>query len=125
MSSFFSISQTAPQRTIVMNQANRVGNPINNQKIVFVTRPPTPGGTPQPQPSQNTVVKFVSNASTLSQPKVMTTMTTQQKLGLSHLGQGNQQPIAGLPKINFQQNQPKPKLPEISQQIQMDDLSHL
>lgn len=99
-----------------MNQSGRVANQINNQKILFVTqRPPTPGGSVQPssQPQQSTVVKFVSNTSTMSQQKII----TSQKII-----QGNQPPVAVVQKNNFQ-NQNKPKSDQMQPSI--DDLSHL
>ncbi|EFA03123.1 transcription initiation factor TFIID subunit 6 [Tribolium castaneum] len=108
---------TGPQRTIVMNQSGRVANQINNQKILFVTqRPPTPGGSVQPssQSQQNTVVKFVSNTSTISQQKMITT----QKLI-----QGNQPPVAVVQKSTFQQSQLKKA--DQMQPPTVDDLSHL
>lgn len=65
-----------------MNQPNRVQQTQGNQKIVYITRPQTPGNTIQQNQQsatnqQNTVVKFVSNASTTHTPKVV---STQQKL---------------------------------------------
>ncbi|CAH1368277.1 unnamed protein product [Tenebrio molitor] len=112
------------QRTIMMNQTGRVTNQINNQKILFVTqRPPTPSGNIQPSTqSQNTVVKFVSNTNTLNQQKIV---TAQQKLGITHVSQGNQPPIAVVPKSNFQQNSNKMKTEQMQSQPGIDDLSHL
>lgn len=65
-----------------MNQANRVQTAQNNQKILFVSRPQTPGGglhqvQQNPTSQQNTVVKFVSNANTINAPKMV---NAQQKL---------------------------------------------
>jgi hypothetical protein len=118
------IQNAGAQRTIMMNQTGRVTNQINNQKILFVTqRPPTPSGNIQPSTqSQNTVVKFVSNTNTLNQQKIV---TAQQKLGITHVSQGNQPPIAVVPKSNFQQNSNKMKTEQMQSQPGIDDLSHL
>lgn len=103
-----------------MNQANRVTN--QNQKIVFVTqRSQTPVGSVQQVPSSqnqsNTVVKFVSNAATLNQQKIV---TSQQKLGIAHVQQ--QQPgLSMLPKVSFQQVPSK----KIETSSVIEDLTHL
>lgn len=66
-----------------MNQTGRVTTPTGNQKIVFLTqRPQTPSNIQQQNQQnntnqQNTVVKFVSNATTVNTQKLV---TTQQKL---------------------------------------------
>lgn len=65
-----------------MNQPSRVQQAQTNQKIVYITRPQTPGNTIQqsqqnPTNQQNTVVKFVSNANTQHTQKVV---SAQQKL---------------------------------------------
>lgn len=66
-----------------MNQSGRVTASQGNQKIVFLTQRPQTPNTQQPiqsqgqNPQQNTVVKFVSNANTSNQQKIV---TTQQKL---------------------------------------------
>lgn len=66
----------------MVNQPSRVQQAQGNQKIVYITRPQTPGNTIQqtqqnPTSQQNTVVKFVSNANTQHTQKVV---STQQKL---------------------------------------------
>ncbi|KAJ8967338.1 hypothetical protein NQ317_007983 [Molorchus minor] len=131
-------------RTIVMNPSPRVQNQQGNQKFVFVTqRPQTPVGASHPnQPStptsQNTVVKFVSNANQTTQK-----LATQQKLVVvsSQMNQnsftaqssgiitpGNQPPATLISKSNFtiqQQHMQTQQLQQQQQQPSIDDLSHL
>lgn len=151
---YFQSTPTA-NRTIVMNQANRVQSLQNNQKVVVVTQRPQSGGNPMHQNQQNfqnqqnTVLKFVSNSTTQHTQKIVTSQ--QQKLVMVSMPTSSASSMQRTSHGNFmiqsnvtnpQGNQgsqppvsmvPKPgfvqqaklKPEQLPQSLVVDDLSHL
>lgn len=126
-----------------MNQSGRVTTPTGNQKIVFLAQrsQTTPNQTTHNQQnaqSPNTVVKFVSNATTPNTQKVV---SAQQKLVVVCMSntnttptstQGNITTLSQQMAMSSQMNQPPVSVVSknfMQQQKQMspnvDDLSHL
>lgn len=110
-----------------MNQATgRMTAAAGNQKIVFLTQRSQNAGVNQTQQNaqgqQNTVVKFVSNAPTSNQQKMV---TTQQKLVVVCMPNSNTTTSVSTQGLQTQMTQQQQIQLQKQLQQQVDDLSHL